>query len=312
MLEIFDKYCWEKNKKVITKDRHGIPGLGNFAYWSLSRAVPPTPLHHHSDIIEIHCLIKGKRNCYVNDETYTVTGNELFLTFPYEAHSTGNYYQHPISFYAFQMNMKNKDAMLGLNKEYSRAVHQILSELKSRHLKMGPGEIELLKNAFENINDGNKEALYLGVQYLSCFLFKIPELVPITKRSQKKLDHHLKRVLEYIEEHYTEEIHLKELAVMAGYSLSRFKIKFKEEVGITPAIYITFRKLDLAENLLRNTNMSVTQIALDAGFSSSNYFCTVLKKFTNKTPTEIRNYFEKGKTFKPPNQGKSLSFNSPK
>lgn len=296
MLEIFDEYCWEDHKKVITHNQHEIPGLGNFAYWNLSSSVPPTPMHHHSDIVEIHCLTKGKRLCHVKGQTYTVTGNEIFITFPFEPHNNGLEHQHPCSFYGLQIVLKDKENLLGLNRDYSLALYQILTTLQNRHLRFSSSETQLLKLAFENISDGNLQSLRLGVQYLSCFLFKIPDFTPVRQQGRKKLNPHISRSLDYIEENYKEDIHLKDLAVQAGYSLSRFKIKFKEEVGITPANYITLKKMEYAKQLLQTTDTPVTQIALDAGFSSSNYFCTVLKKLTNYTPTEIRKQGSQNRT----------------
>lgn len=288
MQEIFDPYCWEEHKKVIPFKQHRIPGLGNFAYWNLSKATTPAPLHHHSDIVEMHCLIKGKRVCQVGDDTYTVTGNELFLTFPFEAHSTESYHLSPCSFYGIQIDLKDREHLLGLNREYSLALYEILSTLELRHFRYTPQEQRLLKLAFENISDGDPGALQLGVQYLSCFLFKIPEFIPIRQTEKKIFDENIKRVLEYIDMHYREALPLQELSVLSGYSLSRFKIKFKEEVGVTPAYYIIYKKLEYAKKLLETTDISITQIAMDAGFSSSNYFGTVLRKYTSSTPSEYR------------------------
>ncbi len=287
-MEIFDTYCWEKHKKVITHEEHRIPGIGNFAYWNLSRATPEVPRHHHSDIIEIHCLIKGKRVCEVGDDTYTVTGNEMFVTFPYEEHSNSGYHLSPYSFYGFQINMKERDHLLGLNEEYSKALYDILSTLPHRHLRFSPQDKTLLKQAFENISDGDPGSLYLGVQYLACFLFKIPEFIPVREEKKRVVDIHIERVLDVIEKDFKEPLPLHDLAVLSGYSLSRFKIKFKEEVGITPANYITIKKLEYAKKLLTNTEYSVSQIALDAGFSSSNYFGTVMQRLANCTPSGYR------------------------
>ena len=61
MPEIFDDYCWQKHKQVITREKHHIPGLANFAHWRMNSSIPPSPTHYHSDIWEIHCMIKGKR-----------------------------------------------------------------------------------------------------------------------------------------------------------------------------------------------------------------------------------------------------------
>ncbi len=288
-MEIFDESCWEEHKKVITRKEHGIPGLGNFAYWNMAHATPPTPHHHHSDIVEIHCLVKGKRLSVVGEETFTVTGNEMFATFPYEPHHNGSYNLSPCTFFGLQINIKDPGHILGLNREYSLAIHRILTNIDHRHLRFTSSDQLLLKQAFDNISDGDPDALMLGVQYLSCFLFKIPEFIPVREEEEKKIqDPNIKRVLEHIENSYKESLLLKELAAISGYSLSRFKIKFKEEVGLTPANYITFKKLEYAKQLLRTTELPVTQIALDAGFSSSNYFSTVLRNQSSYSPSEYR------------------------
>ncbi len=288
-MEIFDNFCWEDHKKVITSEEHGIPGLGNFAHWNMAHATPATPDHHHSDIVEIHCLAKGKRLSVVNGEVFTVTGNEMLVTFPYESHHNGSYNLSPCTFYGLQINIKDPEHILGLNREFSLAIHRILINLEHRHLRFTSGDQQLLKQAFENISDGDPDALKLGVQFLSCFLFKIPEFIPVREEEEKKIkDANIERVLEYIERSYKESLLLKELAVISGYSLSRFKSKFKEEVGLTPANYITFKKLEYAKHLLRTTELTVTQIALDAGFSSSNYFSTVLRNQSSYSPSEFR------------------------
>ena len=83
----------------------------------------------------------------------------------------------------------------------------------------------------------------------------------------------------------------QELAQASNYSLSRFKAKFKEELGITPAEYITLQKMDRAQMLLKTTDDSITDIAYQLGFSSSNYFCSVFKKTLSYSPAAYRKSF---------------------
>ena len=260
-----------------------------------SGASRPTPLHHHSDIIEIHCLIKGRRVFHLNEETYVITGSEMFITLPYEPHYTSNNDLSPCSFFGFQIDVREKDALLGLNKEYSIALYEILNTLGYRHLRFSSNEEQLLKHAFENISDENISSHLLGVQYLTCLLFKIPDFIPVRNEEKRISDANIKRVIKHINSCYKEDLQLKELSAISGYSLSRFKIKFKEIVGIPPANYITFKKLEHSKTLLEQTQFPITQVAYDSGFSSSNYFCTVFRNFTNYTPSEYREAFLKQK-----------------
>lgn len=289
MLEIIDDYCWEDHKKVITFDKHKVLGLKNLAYWSLSRAVPPTPLHHHSGIIEIHCLTKGTWYCQVYDSVYAVKGNELFITLPYEVHSNENLPQSPCSFYGFQIDLNHKDELLGLNKEYSHALCDILLNPTDRHMKFNAAHSNLLKQAFTHIAKGTPSSIHSGVQYLCCFLFDLNNLLPVSYMRDYKIDKYIQQAIDHIEKNFKEPIPLKELASVAGYSLSRFQIKFKEEVGITPAEFISLRKIEYAKYQLTHTDVSISELAYEIGFSSSNYFSSVFNKLSNYTPSDYRN-----------------------
>ena len=78
------------------------------------------------------------------------------------------------------------------------------------------------------------------------------------------------------------------VAGLSGYSLSRFKTRFREETGQTPALYITALRVERAKLELERTDQSVTDIAFNLGWSSGNYFCTVFKKLTGVSPLTYR------------------------
>lgn len=294
MFELFDQFSWTKQNKTITKDRHHVQGLGNFTYWNFTASPSPSPMHYHSDTIEIHCMIKGQRFSQVEKgavlNNYTYCGNEAFLTFPFEIHGNGNQPQLPCEFYALQIITKNPDELLGLNPEYSNALYQTLMGLKERHFKLGQTHIHYLRTAFNFFSDLTPESIQIGVQFLNCFLFSLPLLTPILNTDSNEVDERIYHSIQYLNQNIREPLQLCDLAEVSGYSLSRFKIRFKEEVGITPAEYITLQKLEYAKKELADTDISITDLAYSLGFSSSNYFCSVFKKFMDCTPKEYRKH----------------------
>jgi AraC-like DNA-binding protein len=81
---------------------------------------------------------------------------------------------------------------------------------------------------------------------------------------------------------------MKQLANVADLSESRFKHRFREEVGTTPADYQLRHKIDRACQMLIQDNMTILDTALSLGFSSSQYFATVFRRYMGVTPAEYR------------------------
>ena len=76
------------------------------------------------------------------------------------------------------------------------------------------------------------------------------------------------------------------LARLVRLSPSRFKVRFLEEVGLPPREYVLRHKLGLAEQRLRRGE-SVTSVAHELGFSSSQYFATVFRRFAGHAPSTL-------------------------
>jgi AraC-like DNA-binding protein len=99
----------------------------------------------------------------------------------------------------------------------------------------------------------------------------------------------IKNCLDYITLHLHENISLENLAELSHLSLSRFKKRFKVETGVPPGDYILRRKIEQAVLLLKESDKSITDIAFDLGFSSSQYFATVFKRYQSFSPSTHRN-----------------------
>jgi len=84
---------------------------------------------------------------------------------------------------------------------------------------------------------------------------------------------------------------IPQMADSVGLSTARFKARFKEENGLPPGEFVLRRRVQEAQRRLQLGRASITEIALDLGFSSSQYFATVYKRFTGSTP---RGHREKG------------------
>ncbi|RBQ15698.1 AraC family transcriptional regulator [Spongiactinospora rosea] len=83
-------------------------------------------------------------------------------------------------------------------------------------------------------------------------------------------------------------LNLDVVAASAGYSRYHFVRCFKETYGETPGQYLSRRRIERAQDLLRSANLTITEICVLVGFSGLGTFCTRFKQVTGVTPGEFR------------------------
>jgi len=96
------------------------------------------------------------------------------------------------------------------------------------------------------------------------------------------------RVAAYIEERVADDIPLATLAELARLSPYHFSRSFKHSFGLPPHRYHANRRIERAKQLLANRELSVTNIALDVGFSETSTFSAAFHRVTGQTPSRYR------------------------
>lgn len=96
------------------------------------------------------------------------------------------------------------------------------------------------------------------------------------------------QVVDYINDHYTENISSAMLSVKFGHDEAYFCRKFKKHTGLTIMKYIQILRMEKARKLLVETTLSVQDIAADCGFSDAAYFNNCFKKLYRITPSQMR------------------------
>lgn len=94
--------------------------------------------------------------------------------------------------------------------------------------------------------------------------------------------------IQYIEENYTKNYSVEQLAEVCHISASTLYHLFQKEIHISPHQYRTERRVERAAVALRQTQQSISEIALQCGFCSPAYFLEVFKKHTGMTPSAYR------------------------
>jgi AraC-like DNA-binding protein len=98
----------------------------------------------------------------------------------------------------------------------------------------------------------------------------------------------MRRVREFVDVHLGESIDLPMLAAAAGLSLHHFARQFKQSAGVTPHHYLTQKRLQRAQEMLAQTDLTLSDIAHAAGFSDQSHLARHFRHMLGTTPREFR------------------------
>lgn len=159
-----------------------------------------------------------------------------------------------------------------------------ISELKGPvfSLEESSGPILSFFTLFDSLILDSPLPKYKGSEWLYHFLVIL--LRHLETPSNETLNPHVAAAIDWIHAHYHNPLSLEHMCLELDVTLPHLSRQFHKEIGISPISYLTQIRLEHAIQLLLNTNTSIEKIAMDCGFSSSNYFTKVYKKVMHTTP----------------------------
>lgn len=102
---------------------------------------------------------------------------------------------------------------------------------------------------------------------------------------------HLRRARDHIDRRFAEELDLDELAAIARLSKFHFIRSFASVYGLTPIAYVGERRVERAQDLLRTTNLTVTEICHAVGYTSLGSFSSRFREITGETPSAFQSRY---------------------
>lgn len=154
-----------------------------------------------------------------------------------------------------------------------------------------PRSLQRLEHALRKIYETFRDSGQIQEDQISLYITEIlNELLrsDMTENSPDKLRQSLSATISYINEHFTQDISLNDLAKEAALSPYYYTRIFAKETGMTPHQYIIATRINCAKFLLKATALPVKEVAFNSGFSDESSFCTTFKKWEHITPGEYR------------------------
>jgi len=247
-----------------------------------------TPTHWHS-FYEMEYIYEGEGILHVNGNDFEFsTGTIHFVT--------------PNDFHAYTFTKKTIIKNVSFHDIYfeknSIASNTMCSGFKIMHLSSE--QVEWYNLVFDKIlYDENSVTLYKQeylIHMLNLILIDFARASNMKINSSYHIDDPIQHSAHYIQTHFREQLSLESVANIIALSPNYFCSEFKKATGMTFKKYLNTQRLSYAVKLLKNTDLSITEVAETCGFNSISYFLKVFQNQYNMTPKAYKNTVLKNKS----------------
>ena len=151
-----------------------------------------------------------------------------------------------------------------------------------------------LKMAYYNvlINTASESlftAANVNVALMNLMLYILDHTEPVHEYKEPQLQNsYVAYALNYIHDHYTTKILQEDIAIQLQISVRYLSKIFKSYMGVTLSNYINIYRINCSIELIQNTNLTLTEIALQVGFKDSQHYSKVFMNVINETPSQYR------------------------
>lgn len=231
---------------------------------------------HLHDHIELGFIKKGSSFIYVDGIGYELKKNDFFIVFPNQIHS-----------YEASKNLECQLIIFspGLVPEMRETFTAYLPQ--SAVISAEGTDIETIMSVILHQFRLKLPEFNHGIILALCSL--VTHIMTMQKLSKYSIDT-LKNILIFIEQNFTEPITVEDVAENLHISPSRLSHLFSDKLSTTFTKYVTSKRIGYACNLLKNSDMPITDIAFRSGFGSVRTFNRTFLLATGINPRNYREY----------------------
>lgn len=249
----------------------------NFARFNMHKA-------HFHDEYELYYLINGSRQFYINDKVYPLNSGSLAFVDGEDMHRTfaSNNEPHTRFVVCIKKDRLNKE-FNDLSKPFQTGGALALSLNQQKEIEE---LINMIKKECERGGFMHHEAisalvtkLFIDTSRLFC------ESTTIVNDCNGKVA----EIIDYINAHYGEKFSLDDISLNCNISISHLTRLFKNSTGYSIVEYTNNLRIKKAAELIKNTPLSISEIAQKVGFASFSYFGRLFSECFGVSPLKYRN-----------------------
>lgn len=237
---------------------------------------------HTHYFTELFYVLGGTGNFCVEEECFPLSPNDFVLVNSNIEHTEISKKKDPLEYIVLGIDGLN--FLIDGNKEYMHLHFRSTEKEIIFYFKSILKEMERKEKNYEKVCHNLLDTL----------------IIQLTRRTnsavdllsaQKKVSRECSRAKRYIDSNYSEEITLDKLADVARLNKYYFAHTFTEIYGISPINYLIQKRIFISQELLTSTDMSLSEISQQCGFSSPSYFSQSFHKACGITPATYRKQF---------------------
>ncbi len=246
--------------------------------------------HWHDDL-EFMYILSGTMEYNVNGEIITIQeGNGIFIN-ARQMHYGFSNIKEESEFICVLLHPMMLCTSSRIDRDF---VSPLITDNSIPYILLDKGvdwQKEVLDDIEKMYNYKNHSSAQLYIQNLFYHIWILFTENAMKTRKKRKQDRNLsvlKDMLLYIQKHYTEKVTLDDIAKSGNISKSTCLVIFKKYLCDTPTNYLINYRLNHALVLLKETDLSVSEIALSVGFNGISYFTETFRKVYGCSPSAYR------------------------
>lgn len=250
-------------------------------FYVTKHTVTRSKLHWH-DFFEFELIISGNGVSIINGVEKIVNRGKLIFLTPSDFHETiANQYEDLSIINVHFNNMFISEKLMIDLQNFSTKIMEFdldtFLDLEREFIK--------LLNEYNVYPFIKKELIKNYIDRIILIIFKSYYNKEINSNSISK---DIELALDYIENHFRENITLQNVADLCNFTPSYFSVKFRKKFGETFQNYLLRKRLYMAEKLIKSTDLAIEQICYESGFQCPIYFTRAFKKQYKITPSKMK------------------------
>lgn len=252
--------------------------------WVESCSYAKTPLGegHNHDYFHLMYVVENEGETIIGSNKYPFVPGNLYITPPYITHSFNNFCDTPLRTLEIKFTIDDPSVAAKICdlpycmdvKDYP--IEKILADMVKENKKKQLNYKDVMSYEFR---------LFLAYVFRA---YENNSLIYKMEKTESTGSTGIDIAIAYINKNLASDMNLSLLAKEANLEKNYFVRKFKEKMGKTPMIYVRDRRIEEAKQLLRFSDMNVTQIAYKTGFKTIHYFSKTFMDTTGKRPVDYR------------------------